>query len=188
MIHRYGGLMFCDYTEYSGPAWSDPRGVSKNAVSEGIVRIVEVEGPVFAKRVYDLYLRGCGIRRMGHDLKKIMNKALAHAIRQGRLMSENELGERDLALSVIRMANSPPIKLRNRGPRSLEEIPPSEIQVVATYMAIRQGLSHGSDQHLRAVLEFFDLKRLTSQVTATLLKVLQKRFAYVDEFVSLIQE
>jgi hypothetical protein len=187
-MHRYEGLKFCEYTEYSGPTWSDPRGVSKNAVSEGIVRIVEVEGPVFAKRVYDVYLRGCGIRRMGHDLKKIMNKALSYAIRQGRLMSENEASERDLLLSVVRMAGSPPIKLRSRGPRSLEEIPPSELQVVAVYMASRRGLSHGSDQHLRAVLEFFDLKRLTSQVATSLLKVLQKKFAYVDEFISLVQK
>ena len=74
--------------EYAGPAGNDPRSVSADVVSEGIVRIIEVEGPVVAKRVYDIYLRGCGIKRMGHELKSTMNKALAHAIRQGRIVSE----------------------------------------------------------------------------------------------------
>src|SRR5258707_6775107 len=111
------------------------------AVSGGIFGIVEIEGPVVAKRAYDIYLRGCGIKRMGHELKSAMNKALAHAIRQGRLVSENEANDRGLLFSVVRVNGSPAIRLRSRGPRSLEEIPPSELQVVATYLANRHGFS-----------------------------------------------
>jgi len=181
---RYPGLPFSDYMEYSGPPWNDPRGVGTSVVSEGIVRIVEVEGPVIAKRAYDIYLRGCGIRRMGHELKSTMNKALAHALRQGRLTSENEVTERGLLFSVVRLSGSPPIKLRARGPRSFEEIPPSELQVVAMYLVERDGFSSGSDEHLRAVLECFDLKRLTTQVGTTLLEILERRFSYVDEFMN----
>jgi len=179
---RYAGLPFSDYIEYSGPPWNDPRGAGMSVVSEGIVRIVEVEGPVVAKRAYDIYLRGCGIRRMGRELKSTMNKALAHALRQGRLASENEAAERGLLFSVVRVNGSPPIKLRTRGPRSFEEIPPSELQVVAMYLAERDGFSSGSDEHLRAVLECFDLKRLTTPVGITLLEILEMRFPYVDEF------
>jgi len=47
------------------------------------------------------------------------------------LVSESEGIERDLPSSVIRVNGSPPIKLRTRGPRSFEEIPPSELQIVA---------------------------------------------------------
>jgi len=136
---------------------------------------------VIAKRVYDIYLRACRIRRMGHELKSTMNKALAHAIRQGRLGSENEMGDRGLLYSVVRVNGSPPIRLRSRGPRSFEEIPPSELQVVAKYVSQRDGFSLGTDDHLRAVLECFDLKRLTTQV-GTLLEILERRIPYVDEF------
>jgi len=87
---RDGSLPLSDYSEYSGSPGNDPRSVNTIVVSEGIVRIIEVEGPVVAKRVYDIYLRGCGIRRMGHELKSTMNKALAHAIREGHVISENE--------------------------------------------------------------------------------------------------
>lgn len=181
-----GSLSFSEYSEYSGSPGNDPRSVNMIVVSEGIVRIVEVEGPVVAKRAYDLYLRGCGIRRMGHELRSAMNKALAHAIRQGRLVSENEANDRGLLFSVVRVNGSPPIRLRSRGPRSLEEIPPSELQVVAMYLADRHGFSSGSDQHLRAVLERFDLTRLTTQVGKTLLEILERRFPYVDEFLNRI--
>ncbi len=81
---------------------------------------------------------------------------------------------------------SPPIRLRSRGPQSFEEIPPSELQVVANYLAQRHGFSSGSDEHLRAVLECFDLKRLTTQVGTTLLEILERRFPYVDEFINRI--
>jgi hypothetical protein len=141
---------------------------------------------VVAKRLYDIYLRACGIRRMGHELKSTMNRALAHAIRQGRLVSENEANERGLLFSVVRVSGSPPIRLRNREPRSFEEIPPSELQVVAIYLAERHGFSSGTDEHLRAVLECFDLKRLTTQVGTTLLEILKRRFLHVDEFINKI--
>lgn len=194
VISREGSLRFSDYAEYSGSPENDPRRVNTLAVSEGIVRIVEVEGPVVAKRAYDIYLRGCGIQRMGHDLKSTMNKALAHAIRQGRLVSESEATEGFLVrvkgdpmlFSVVRLNGSPPIRLRSRGPRSFEEIPPSELQIVAIYLAERHGFASGSDVHLRAVLESFDLKRLTTQVGKTLLEILERRFPHADEFINRI--
>src|SRR5262249_34851370 len=95
-----------------------------------------------------------------------------NAIRQGQVLSENETGKQGLLYSVVRMKGSPPIKLRSRGPRTFEEIPPSELQTVARYLAEQRNLKAGSDEHLRAVLECFDLKRLTTQTSATLLAIL----------------
>jgi very-short-patch-repair endonuclease/phosphopantetheinyl transferase (holo-ACP synthase) len=183
-----GGLSFSEYSEYSGAPGSDPRSVSMIIVAEGIIRIVEVEGPMVAKRAYDIYLRSCGIRRMGHELRSVMNKALTQALRQGRLLSENEANERSLHFSVVRVNGSPPIRLRRRGPRSFEEIPPSELKVAAVYLAQRHGLPSGSDEHLRAVLEYFDLKRLTTQVGTKLLEILDRRFSYVDEYINRISK
>ena len=175
---------FDSYVAYAGLAGNDPRVVSTSAVSEGVVRIIEVEGPVVAKRVYDIYLRGSGIKRMGHELKSIMNRALMHAIRQGRVVSEDETAKRGLLFSVVRVKGSPPIKLRSRGPRSFEEIPPSELKALAKYLVERHGFMFGSEAHLRAVLECFDLKRLTTQVDTTLKEILERSFPYVDDFLS----
>ena len=175
-------LPFAVYAVYDGPAGEDPRTVSAGAVAEGLCRIIEVEGPMLAKRAYDIYLQGCGIKRMGHELRSTMNKALANAIRQGRVLSEDERGKRGLLFSVVRVKGSPPIKLRSRGPRTFEEIPPSELQTVAMYLAERRNLKSGSDEHLRAVLGCFDLKRLTAQIGTILLEILGKRYPYVDDF------
>lgn len=181
---RKWGLRFGEYSNYSGPPAIDPRNADLIVISEGIVRIVEVEGPVVAKRVFDIYLRSCGIRRMGHELKNTMNKALNHAIREGILVSEKEVNETDLVFSVVRTTGTPPIKLRTRGERLFEEIPPSELQVTANFLAQRHGFVSGSDEHLRTVLEIFDLKRLTTQVGTTLLEILELRFPYVDELIN----
>ena len=99
---RDANLPFSDYVEYAGPPGNDPRSVNAHIVSEGIVRIIEVEGPVVAKRAYDIYLRGCGIKRMGHELKSTMNKALSHAIRQGQVVCENEAAKSGMLFSVVR--------------------------------------------------------------------------------------
>ena len=39
----------------------------------------------------------------------------------------------------------------------------------------------GSNEHLRAVLEWFDLKRLTTQVGTALLDIFDKQFPHVDD-------
>ena len=185
---QHADLPLSDYAEYTGPPENDPRSVSPNAVSEGLVRIIEIEGPVVAKRVYDTYLRGCGIKRLGREIRGTMNKALAHAIRQERVVSEDEAAKGGLLFSVVRMTGSPPIKLRSRGPRSFEEIPPSELQLLARYVVERHGFASGSEDHLRAVLEFLDLKRLTTQVDTRFKEIMKISFPYVDEFLRSLQK
>lgn len=181
---RNANLPFIDYVAYAGPPGDDPRTVDAHVVSEGIARIIEIEGPVIAKRVYDTYLTGCGIKRLGHELKSTMNKALSHAIRQGKVASVDETAKGGMIFSVVRVNGTPSVKLRSRGPRSFEEIPPSELQMVAKYLEQRHGMARGSDEHLRAVLECFDLKRLTTQVETTLLEILDMDFPYVEELLS----
>ena len=122
-----------------------------------------------AKRAYDIYLRGCGIKRLGGELRSTMNKALAVAVRQERVASENEPGKSGLILSIVRTKGAPRVNLRRRGPRTFEEIPPGELRAVAKHLSEAGKMTRGSDEHLRAVLECFDLRRLTAQVGMALL-------------------
>jgi hypothetical protein len=77
-----------------------------------------------------------------------------------------------------------PLKLRQRGPRTYDEIPPSELLAVGRYLAERDRLDLSSDEHLRAILEAFDLKRLTTQVGTNLLEILGSKIDYVDEWLA----
>ncbi len=172
---RTANSLLADYVAYDGPASPNPRTVNVGVVADGLCRIIEVEGPMLAKRAYDIYLRGCGIKRLGGELKSAMNKALASAIRQGRVISENEPGETGLIFSTVRTKGSPPIKVRHRGPRTFDEIPPGELRRVGRYILEHRQFEAGTDEHLRAILEMFDLKRLTTQVGTTLLEMLDRQ-------------
>jgi hypothetical protein len=170
-----------EYVSYESVAGADPRTVSTGEVADGLVRIIEVEGPMLAKRAYDIYLRGCCIRRLGGELKSTMNKALMSAIRQGRVISENEPGETGLIFSTVRIKDSPPIRPRRRGPRAFEEVPPGELRYVGRRVLEQSHVQWGSDEHLRAILDVFDLKRLTIQVGTTLLEILEGEGKRSDE-------
>jgi very-short-patch-repair endonuclease len=161
-----------NYVSFRGTPGPDPRTVNINVVADGLCSIIDVEGPMIAKRAYDIYLRGCGIRRLGGELKSMMNKALASAIRQDRVISENEPEKSGLILSTVRSKGGPPVRPRLRGSRSFEEIPPAELRAVGNHLLETQNLTAGSDEHLRAILECFDLKRLTTQVGTTILEVI----------------
>ena len=152
------------YVAFEGPAGPDPRHSRPAQVAEGLCRIIDTEGPMLAKRAYNLYLRGIGIARMGGELKRSMNRALQHAIRQGRVAKEDESGTGGLVYSIVRITGTPATVLRERGPRTFKEIPPSELQLMARQLSQDEGFESGSDDHLRAVLESFGLKRLTAQL------------------------
>ncbi len=130
---------------------------------------------MIAKRAYDIYLRGCGIRSLGGELKSTMNKALANAVRQGHVISENEPGKSGFILSTVRVKESEPVKLRLRGPRTLEEIPPGELRAAGRFISETDHLAFGSDEYLRAILEHFDLKRLTTQAGSAILDILDRQ-------------
>ena len=171
------------YDHFEGTAGPDPRQARRSQVAEGLNRIIEVEGPMLAKRAYNIYLRGCGIQKLGHEIQRSMNRALQDLIQGGHVFVEDESDKGGLVYSIVRSAGTPPVTVRDRGSRVFEEIPPSELQLVATRMAEESGLELMTDAHLRAVLEFFNLKRLTVQVETTLLEILNRRYPYVDEII-----
>ena len=146
-LSRSAIALLADYVAYSGSNGPDPRTVSIGVVADSLCLIIEVEGPMIAKRAYDIYLRGCGIRRLGGELRSTMNKALAAAIRQERVISENEPGKSGLILSTVRGKDVPAVHLRRRGPRAFEGNPPGELRAVAKYLCEAGHMKRGSDEH-----------------------------------------
>lgn len=162
------------YVAFAGQAGPDPRECSVGEVADGLVRIVEIEGPILAKRTYDVYLRGCDVRRMGKEIKKLMNRALQKAVRDGLILSEDEDRKGGLLYTVLRMPGSPAVNMRERGPRVFGEIPSNEIQAVAHRVQEKTGLPTTSDMYLRAILEELDLTRLTPQVQERLVELIER--------------
>ncbi len=79
----------------------------------------------------------------------------SQAIRRGRVVALDEGGTNDQERRFLTSPQSRLVKVRTRGPRS--EIPPSELQLVARYLERFFGFEAGSEEHLRAMLECFDL-------------------------------
>lgn len=127
---------------------------------------------MLTKRAYDVYLRGCGIYRLGRDIKHALNKALNTAVRSGDVISEDERSKGGLLYSIVRSHGTAVVVVRERGPRDFEEIPLSELRLVAQRLALRAGCRVESEANLRSVLEFYDLQRLTKQVGQTMLQAL----------------
>jgi hypothetical protein len=120
---------------------------------------------------------------MGSLVKDKMDLALERACEDGALVAETEHEPDDVARSVVRIKGRHAVILRKRGPRVFDAIPPSELQLAARKLVASKGFAPGSDTHLRAVMDAFDLKRLTLHVQKSLEEILERKFPYVDEII-----
>ena len=151
-----------EYRLYDGPPLEDPRNVSTAHIVGGLIKIVEVEGPILAKRACDIYLRHCGIKRMGKDLRKLMRKALQLAIRRKQILKIDEWETGALMDTIIRMPDQPEMRFRTLGARTIDEIPPRELKRASEIIHAMNHVSDGSEEHLRLILGMYGLKRLTT--------------------------
>lgn len=162
-----------EYTLYSGGPTQDPRNADMREVIRGLIDIIEVEGPMLAKRTYDIYLRCCDIKKMGKDLKQRMNRALQHAIDEKRVIKEDEWGLGGLLYTIIRLPKQHSPQLRELGNRTIEQIPPSEIVEASKLVQYRNNdVVPGSEEHLRLILDLYGLKRLTENTREKLLQAI----------------
>jgi len=176
--------LFAPYVEYAGPALPDPREVKADVVAEGLYDIIGAEGPMLVDRAYHVYLRSCSIHRMGGELRTRMAQALGFCLQQKWVVLEDEMGAGEPIQSIVRSTEGAPVILRQRGSRTFEELPPSEVLIAARLAASLGTQLWGTEPHCRAILEAFDLIRLTAQTQGRLAKILEKQFAYVDEWLA----
>jgi very-short-patch-repair endonuclease len=137
---------------------------------DGLVRLVEAEGPVLGNRLHTAYVRASGAIRVTKPIASELNKAIAQAVREGRLVEDNPLGESGVRPRTYRLPTQPDVRARHLGPRSFEEVPPRELAALLNYVA-EGDRNTGEEALQRAVLELLGLKRLTDNV--------KKRFAAV---------
>jgi very-short-patch-repair endonuclease len=154
------------HTPWQSKPLADVYEAPQVAIIDGIVEIVAVEGPVVASRVYELYVRANGGFRVGKNIRSTLNRATAAAVRAGRLeqIEDDEPGQ---ARKTLFLPGTPPVVVRVRGERDLEEIPVSEVAAVA-----RRLLEHDRDLDdasiKRILLSFYDRIRLTTNASAFL--------------------
>jgi hypothetical protein len=119
---------------------------------------------------YALYARAAELGRVYGPVRQKFERALQTALEAKHLIASREtFGAHDER--VITLPDQPPVSVRERGPRSLHEIPGTEIAEVMLAIRVEHDLI-GRDELFRAVLAAYKLKRLTQASESRLNDVL----------------
>ena len=138
---------------------ASPDHVQPRERMEVLRQIVEMEGPILGRRLYQLYVRSAGMSRVGKHLAKLLNIASHAAASQGLLIESNPLDEPGQQVKTFRLGSQPEVSLRELGPRTIWEVPPAELAAALDYA--RGGLSLPTEDWYRRLLDLYGLQRLT---------------------------
>jgi hypothetical protein len=147
------------YRTWEGEVPGDPRTAPRPRIMEALEEIVGVEGPMLASRAYTLYNRAAGGKKLTSVARAPLSNAAYHLAREGRIV----LVRRDEVPwqgdDILRAVDSPPVVVRELGPRELIEVPLDE---VAELMRRLRAAGHAGDLK-RAVLDAYGLVRMTAR-------------------------
>jgi hypothetical protein len=139
------------YTAWTARPVPDPRSAGREAIGPVLLEIVAAEGPILAERAYRLYVKASG----GKALTSIARAPLSGAafrLRQAGAIDFEEGSE------VLRPAGTPEVRVRELGPRPLDEVPLREVAEL-----MRRLRAAGATELPRAVLDAYGLVRMTSK-------------------------
>jgi hypothetical protein len=139
------------YTAWASHPVPDPRRAGREAIGPVLLEIIHAEGPVLADRAYRLYLKASG----GKALTSIARAPLSGAAFRLRQAAAIEF---DDGSEVLRPAGTAPIRVRELGPRTLDEVPEQEVAEL-----MRRLRAAGASELPRAVLDAYGLVRMTAK-------------------------
>jgi ketosteroid isomerase-like protein len=139
------------YTAWTPHPVPDPRTGGREAIGPVLLEIVAAEGPILAERAYRLYVKASG----GKALTSIARAPLSGStfrLRQAGAIDFEEGSE------VLRPAGTPEVRVRELGPRALDEVPLREVAEL-----MRRLRAAGATELPRAVLDAYGLVRMTAK-------------------------
>jgi hypothetical protein len=144
-----GDLGLEPYVAWTDRPTGDPRSTPRPRIMEVMLEIIAAEGPLQAARAYALYNRASGGKKLTTTARAPLSSAV-HWLAQ----------QRDITMvdDVLRMPDQPAVRVRELGPRTLEEVPLDEIAELMRRLGARDeaGLKRG-------VLQAYGLVRLTTR-------------------------
>jgi very-short-patch-repair endonuclease len=155
------------FTAWQGSATLiDAAGAS--VIEEELVSIVRIEGPVSALRLCQLHRRASGGQRVARSTKTLYLSVVRGAIVNGRLAAAGDAT--DLDGLWVRIPETPPVVVRERGDRDFWEIPPQE--VAALLRRIDDGVPEA--EVIERAVRLYEIGRRTSQITTYLTERLRE--------------
>jgi hypothetical protein len=139
------------YTAWPAHATPDPRTAGREAIGPILLEIVDAEGPILAERAYRLYVKAGG----GKALTSIARAPLSGATFRLKAAGAIEMEE---GSEVLRPAGTAEVRVRELGPRALDEVPLREVAEL-----MRRLRAAGATELPRAVLDAYGLVRMTAK-------------------------
>jgi hypothetical protein len=139
------------YTAWAAHAVPDPRTAGREAIGPVLLEIVDAEGPILAERAYRLYVKASG----GKALTSIARAPLSGATFRLKAAGAIEMEE---GSEVLRPAGTAEVRVRELGPRALDEVPLREVAEL-----MRRLRAAGATELSRAVLDAYGLVRMTAK-------------------------
>lgn len=140
----------------------DPRGTPRPQIMQAMLEIVEAEGPMTAARAYALYNRASGGRKLTSVARAPLSSAVYWLAREGKLVLTREDDIPWQGDDMVRLPDQPAVRVRELGPRSLDEVPLDEIAELVKLLRAARGTADPTELK-RAVLSTYGLVRLTSR-------------------------
>lgn len=146
------------YREWESRPVPDPRMAGRDQLMPVLMEIVEAEGPILAGRAFGLYTRASGGKKLTGAAKAPLTGSTWRLKIQERLEIGREGATTIESDDVLRAAGAPPVRVRELGPRTLEEVPLDEVAALMDRLC-----EAGADDLKRAVLDTYGLIRLTAR-------------------------
>ena len=140
----------------------DPRETNRTEIMRTILEIAAAEGPMRASRAYALYNRASGGKKLTSVARAPLSSAVYWLAQERRIVltRRDEIPGQDDDL--IRLPDTAPVRVRELGPRTLEEVPLDEIAELATRLRSARGIE-GATEMKRGILTAYGLVRLTAR-------------------------
>jgi hypothetical protein len=139
------------YTAWTAHAVPDPRSAGREAIGPVLLEIVSAEGPILADRAYRLYVKASGGKALTTIARAPLSGAAFRLRQAGAIEFEGD-GE------ILRPAGSPEVRVRELGPRQLDDVPLREVAEL-----MRRLRAAGATELPRAVLDTYGLVRMTTK-------------------------
>lgn len=140
----------------------DPRATPRPALMATILEIVTAEGPMRASRAYGLYNKAAGGKKLTSIAQAPLSSSVYWLAREGKvvLTPADEIPWQDDDL--VRAPDAPAVRVRDLGPRTLEEVPLDEIAELMRRLRAA-GAPDDPEGLKRATLAAYGLVRLTAR-------------------------
>jgi very-short-patch-repair endonuclease len=130
-------------------------------IQQGLVEILDHEGPMLARQAYLRYQQATGGQRVGKALQSIFNAAASRALRAGSIARLDD-GIQGIVGATLYLPGQDPVVVRQLGPRTIFEVPKSELLALFELVSA-QGVKEWELD--REVLNALGLKKMTKKTT-----------------------